>query len=130
MNWWECDETHDPALTSWVESARGHRDFPIQNLPLGIFAPREENARIGVAIGDIILDLRACAEAGLLGGEWEEVCADPVLNLMLMLAPEQRRALRRRVSALLSDPASRAAVESRLYTSGEVTKQLPPRNWH
>ena len=127
MNWWECDETHDPALTSWVEGAQGHRDFPIQNLPLGIFAPREENARIGVAIGDMILDLRACAEAGLFGGEWEEVCADPVLNRMLMLAPEQRRALRRRVSALLSDPASRAAVESMLYPSGEVTMQLPAR---
>lgn len=127
MNWWECDETHDPALTSWVESARGHRDFPIQNLPLGIFAPREEHGRIGVAIGDMILDLRACAEAGLLGGNWEEVCAEPVLNRMLMLAPEQRRALRRRVSALLSDPASRAAVESMLYPSGEVTMQLPAR---
>ncbi len=69
MNWWECDETHDPALTSWVESAQGHRDFPIQNLPLGIFAPGEDHGRVGVAIGDMILDLRACAEAGLLGGE-------------------------------------------------------------
>ena len=127
MNWWECDETHDPALTSWVESAQGHRDFPIQNLPLGIFAPHGEHGRIGVAIGDMILDLRACAGAGLLGGDWEEVCAEPVLNRMLALAPEQRRALRRRISALLSDPANRAAVEPMLYPSGQVTMQLPAR---
>ena len=33
------DETHDPARTSWVSSAEGHADFPIQNLPLGVFSP-------------------------------------------------------------------------------------------
>jgi fumarylacetoacetase len=51
------DETHDPARTSWIESANGHPDFPIQNLPLGIFAPAGGRARAGVAIGDLILDL-------------------------------------------------------------------------
>ena len=55
------DETHDPALRSWVEGADGHPDFPIQNLPLGVFAPEGEAARPGVAIGDAILDLQATA---------------------------------------------------------------------
>ena len=66
MRWWQLDETHDPALDSWVASAKAHGDFPIQNLPFGVFAPPGEEARIGVAIGDSILDLRAAAQAGLL----------------------------------------------------------------
>jgi fumarylacetoacetase len=54
------DETHDPALTSWVESANAAAcDFPIQNLPFGRFREdREGEWRIGVAIGDMVLDLR------------------------------------------------------------------------
>ena len=51
------DETHNPALTSWVASANGHSDFPIQNLPLGVFSPPGGAPRGGVAIGDMIVDL-------------------------------------------------------------------------
>ncbi len=57
----KIDETHDPELQSWVESAQGS-DFPIQNLPFGIFRERKkrgEAPRGGVAIGDQILDLAA-----------------------------------------------------------------------
>ena len=55
-----CDETHDPQLRSWVESAnKPGCDFPIQNLPFGIFKRKDrlEKPRGGVAIGDQILDL-------------------------------------------------------------------------
>ena len=55
------NETHDPGLRSWVESANSpSSDFPIQNLPLGVFRPRGGAGApaIGVAIGDEILDLR------------------------------------------------------------------------
>jgi hypothetical protein len=45
------DETHDPALGSWVPSADGHPDFPIQNLPLGIFSSKDIAQRPGLAIG-------------------------------------------------------------------------------
>ena len=52
------DRTHDPRLRSWVESANDPRgDFPIQNLPLGVFRARREPPRIGVAIGDQVFDL-------------------------------------------------------------------------
>ena len=61
--WWTTDETHDPARTSWVASAQGHADFPIQNLPYGVFSPAGGKARIGTAIGDMVLDLAACAPA-------------------------------------------------------------------
>ena len=62
------DETHDPKRKSWVTSAEGHPDFPIQNLPLGIFSPPNGEPRGGVAIGDAILDLGAATAAGLFSG--------------------------------------------------------------
>jgi fumarylacetoacetase len=62
------NETHDPALRSWVESANsGWTDFPIQNLPFGVFRRRTDEApRVGVAIGDQILDLARSVQSGLL----------------------------------------------------------------
>ena len=61
----QIDETHDPKLRSWVASANGHPDFPIQNLPLGVFSPPGGGApRAGVAIGDMVLDLAAAHAAG------------------------------------------------------------------
>src|SRR6516225_627683 len=63
------DETHDPKRQSWVTSANGHPDFPIQNLPVGIFSPPgTAKTRGGIAIGDMILDLAAAAEVGLFAG--------------------------------------------------------------
>ena len=47
----QLDHTHDPKLESWVVAANGHPDFPIQNLPLGIFSPGGDAPRGGVAIG-------------------------------------------------------------------------------
>ena len=60
------DETHDPDLRSWVESANDpDSDFPIQNLPFGVFTPTGvENPSIGIAIGDQIVDMAACYEHG------------------------------------------------------------------
>ena len=60
----ELDETHDPARKSWVASANAPDcDFPIQNLPYGVFRPRGDGAEpmVGVAIGDQILDITAVA---------------------------------------------------------------------
>ena len=57
------NETHDPALRSWIESAHDPAtDFPIQNLPFGVYRRRggKERPRVGVAIGDRILDVVAC----------------------------------------------------------------------
>jgi fumarylacetoacetase len=109
------DESHDPARTSWVESAQGHPDFPIQNLPFGVFRVRDDDdpARVGVAIGDHILDLTACHDEGRFTGPAEraaEVCAAPALNPLMALGPEYRAELRRQVGALLDagSPAHRA----------------------
>src|SRR3546814_3666237 len=53
------DETHAPQAESWLSDANGHPDFPVQNLPLGIFSEVGGTARGGVAIGDHIIDLAA-----------------------------------------------------------------------
>jgi fumarylacetoacetase len=55
------DETHDPKASSWVPGADAHPDFPVQNLPLGMFSTSGTPPRAGVAIGDHVLDLTAAA---------------------------------------------------------------------
>lgn len=123
----ELDETHDPARSSWVPGADGHVDFPIQNLPLGIFAD-PDGPRGGIAIGDRILDLRALAASDLLAGEAlyaaQAGCA-PDLNGLLALPGAQRRALRRSVSALLSDREQEGRVAPMLRRAVDCTMQLP-----
>ncbi|WP_312165753.1 fumarylacetoacetase [Phenylobacterium sp.] len=123
------DETHDPARASWVSSADGHADFPIQNLPLGVFSPNGAAPRGGVAIGDLILDLSLAARSALLSGEAKaaaKAAAGPTLNPLLGLAPAARRALRRRLSELLAQGApDRAEVETWLHRADACTLHLP-----
>ena len=78
------DETHDPKRRSWVESANSPGcDFPIQNLPLGVFRTAgDPRPRIGIAIGEAILDA-----SPWLSGE--------TLNVYCALGASQRRDLRR-----------------------------------
>jgi fumarylacetoacetase len=99
------DQTHTPERTSWVQSANGATDFPIQNLPFGVFCRRgDEEARVGIAIGDQILDVTACHDEGRFTGPAEraaEACAAPALNPLMQLEREFRIDLRRQVSALL-----------------------------
>ena len=100
------DHTHEPGLQSWVISANGHADFPIQNLPLGVFSPLAGAPRGGIAIGDQVLDLRAVHEAGLLDEEAQaaaHACIGPTLNAFLALGAGARQALRDAVSALLQE---------------------------
>jgi fumarylacetoacetase len=101
------DDTHDPALRSWVESAHDPAtDFPIQNLPLGVFAPTDDaEPRVGIAIGDRILDLSVCAAERVFEGTAFDAAASghaPALNALMALGPDAWRALRREVSAFLS----------------------------
>jgi len=106
------DETLNPDLRSWIESANDPAtDFPIQNLPFGVFrrAGANEAARVGVAIGDRIVDVSACAAAGLVPPDaWPaaRACAAARLNDLMTLGGDAAGALRRGLSALLgADPA-------------------------
>jgi fumarylacetoacetase len=130
------DETHSPALKSWVESANdAATDFPIQNLPFGVFRPRGAAAnRIGVAIGESVLDLRACLDRQLLTGLPTGIvaaCGEDTLNALMARPDIERRTLRHRLSHLLR--ANGAQVTARpheaevLAARGDVRMFLPAR---
>jgi fumarylacetoacetase len=119
------DETHDPALRSWVGSANGHADFPIQNLPLCVFSLGGGEPAIGVAIGDSILDLRSLAAAGILDDHWRLALSLGHLNAWFAHGPEDSRALRKRLSILLSQDSHRSAVEPHLRGQDRATLHLP-----
>jgi fumarylacetoacetase len=100
------DETHDPALRSWVESANVlGTDFPIQNLPFGVFRHDfEERPRIGIAIGDQVLDCLAATRAGCfdaLGPIVRDVLQSWSLNALMALGRAEARAIRVLASRLL-----------------------------
>ena len=102
------NETHDPELRSWVESANdGLTDFPIQNLPFGVFSRRGSARSVGVAIGGMVLDLFACAETGLLTDSRALVAAGaPSLNSLMALDAAELSRFRSEVSQLLSDKSA------------------------
>ena len=95
-------ETNDPGLTSWVEVPEGS-DFPIQNLPFGIFQPAGAAPRAGVAIGDYVLDLALLQREGYFKGVNvpEGVFAGRTLNDFIALGRKTIRRVRTLVSRLL-----------------------------
>jgi fumarylacetoacetase len=115
------NETHDPARRSWVESAnRADTDFPIQNLPFGVFRRGGGTPRGGVAIGDRVFDLQAGLAAGLFAGTAAtaaDAAKGPKLNPLMALGNAPASALRARLSDLLrSDSPERARVEANADT--------------
>ena len=111
------DQTHEPSRASWVESAQGAPDFPIQNLPFGVFRRMDDAegapATVGIAIGKQILDVAACHDEGRFEGLADraaEACAAASLNGLMALGRPHWVELRRQVSALLAadSPAYRA----------------------
>jgi fumarylacetoacetase len=127
------DETHDINRRSWVSSANSHPDFPIQNLPLGVFSPPAGPARVGVAIGEEILDLAAVADAGLLSPELQAMvqkATGSTLNALMALGKRARISLRRELSALLyADGPQRQSIEALvgrlLFPAAACTLHLP-----
>ena len=90
----ELNATHDPARRSWVESANAPgTDFPIQNLPFGVFDDGE-GARGGVALGDRIIDLSALLAAGLISGPAADAASGASLLPLLAQPREAVSALR------------------------------------
>jgi fumarylacetoacetase len=126
------DDTHDPALRSWVPSANVEGgDFPVQNLPLGVFRTAgESGARIGVAIGERVLDLRRCHEARLFDAvTLGQASAEPLLNPLLELGPDAWHALRRQVSSWLREGGAaggrKRALETALVERAGIEMALP-----
>ena len=140
------DHTHEPGLISWVPSAQSEgTDFPIQNLPLGCFhCTQDSRPRIGVAIGDQVLDLRAVdalLRAGAIldpgavgappGGELRPglaLLAAGDLNAFMALGKAARQALRAWASAALAQGSPlRAVLTPTLRPLATCTMHLPCR---
>jgi fumarylacetoacetase len=128
------DETHDSAAQSWVESANvGGADFPVQNLPFGVFRRNDAGiARVGVAIGDSIVDISGVLSEGLLSDNGVALagnaCRSDSLNQVMTLGSSPRRALRRRLHALLLKDASaadRQVVSRHLVRQADAEMLLP-----
>ena len=99
------NETHDPARRSFVESANAPGcDFPIQNLPFGVYRPASAGSpRVGVAIGDQIVDVAAAGAA--FDGQAAaatRACQAPALNQLMSLGPQAGSTLRLALSRALS----------------------------
>jgi len=115
---YDIDATHDPKRKSWVESANASGcDFPIQNLPFGRFraAGSNEAWRIGVAIGDQVLDLRA---AGIVDTD--------DMNALMAATPAERRALRTRLSEGLREGSSQQAAWSKALAAQSQCEYTVP----
>ncbi|HEV7266083.1 MAG TPA: fumarylacetoacetase [Falsiroseomonas sp.] len=126
------DHTHDPKASSFVESANGHADFPIQNLPLCTFLGEGRLATMGIAIGDMLLDVEGLTGQGLLEGEVAQAIEDASLEggwaAVLEAGAALRRALRHAVFDLLRDGSPRRPeVETLLHKAPECRLALPMR---
>jgi len=110
------NHTHDPTLTSWIESANSPDiDFPIQNLPFGVFSRKgESERRVGVAIGDQIVDIGESLSANLWTGKARDVarfCDRPTMKELMQASKEALSEFRARLSELLvGTPGDESAI--------------------
>ena len=128
------NETHDPALRSWVETANVvGTDFPIQNLPFGVFRSKgaAEPYRCGVAIGDQILDLTAVSRARTLQGSVAQAvhaAASDSLNALMALGSAAWSDLRLALSrALRENAAEQRALRACLVPHSDADYDVPAR---
>ena len=127
--------TQTSITRSWVASANGHADFPLQNLPLGVFSLNGSAPRAGVAIGEHIFDLQVALEAGLFDGQARravEAMQGGLLNAFFDLGREARVALRTRLLELFSEGSThRGAIEAQgatlLPLAADCQLHLPAR---
>src|SRR5205085_11555901 len=103
----KINETHDVNRKSWIASANtSDTDFPIQNLPIGIFSNAACKPRGGIAIGDQIFDIKAALDAGLFTGDTADaarLAAGAKLNPLMDAGRRTASLLRHRVSDLLRE---------------------------
>jgi len=128
---YHMDETHDPTRQSWVASANApDSDFPLQNLPFARFRRADEPWRIGVAIGDQILDSRAAVLASLWSDDVQQ-CLQPLaagdLYAFMQLGADARRTLRRALFAALTSGDHEMALRPCLVAQAEAQYSLPCR---
>jgi fumarylacetoacetase len=128
------NDTHNPALKSFVASANdSNTDFPIQNLPFGVFrrAGSKDDFRGGVAIGDQVLDLMAFGNLHLLSGlaaQAAQACAKPTLYRYMAMGEAAWSALRASISKLLSeDSPHEGMIRGCLIPQADIEMAMPAR---
>jgi len=116
-------------LRSWVASANHETcDFPLNNLPCGVFSITGHDPRCGVAIGDRILDVAGLERAGILEPVTGPLFDKPVWNGVMAAGPALWSAFRTRITALLTEgSADQAAVSDHLVTLAGARLHLPFR---
>ena len=114
-------------LTSWVESANSaDTDFPLNNLPYGVFSTDSLEPRCGVAIGDMVVDMAALEAEDLVLLHFEPVFDVPYWNDVMDLGPEAWATLRDRLIELLSaDSPDQAKVAPHLVPMEDIRLHLP-----
>jgi len=125
----ELNATHDPGRRSWVASANStDTDFPIQNLPFGVFDDGN-GARGGVALGESIIDLAALIQAGLIDGPAAQAASGPTLFPLFEQPHEAVSGLRAGLSDIYREgtSADRAAAERALVPMAAVRMHLPAK---
>lgn len=111
---------------SWVESANGDTDFPLNNLPCGVFSQGGDEPHCGMAIGDFILDLTALEEEGLLVLDGGPLLDVPFWNEVMEAGPAVWADLRDKVTAMLAEGSkARAVVEPHLVRRSGAALQMP-----
>ena len=115
------------AVKSWVGSANGGAtDFPIENLPYGVFSVDGRAQRCGVAICDFVLDVAALEAEGVIALPGGPLLGEGRWNPVMAAGPEVWAALRARLTALLAErSADRAKVEPHLVPLAGVALHLP-----
>ena len=131
----KLNETHDAALTSWVDSANeAGADFPVQNLPFGVFTdPQTGKGKVGIAIGDMIFDITAARAKGVIGGAADDAagaCSGETLNGLMAMGGRHWSALRVAASQALrydteDGEAAEALADEILVAQADVTMRLP-----
>ena len=116
-----------PLKKSWIDSANDPaHPFPLNNLPYGVFSIGEDEPRCGVAIGDMILDMAAAEETGLIALADYPLFDVPFWNDLMAEGPAVWAALRARLTDLLADGADeREAVEDLLVPMADATLHMP-----
>ena len=113
-------------VKSWVQSANSGSEFPLNNLPCGVFSRVGEDARCGMAIGDFVLDLAAIEAEGMLDLGGAVLLDVPFWNEVMEAGPAVWADLRAQVTAMLADgSAKQALVEDHLILLRDVTLHMP-----
>lgn len=125
------NQTHDSTLKSWVTSANNDSDFPIQNLPFGIFRRKNstEQYRAAVAIGDYVIDMQALHETNILTDDVKKAClalTESSLNNFMSLGNTVASSLRQALSKALTEGSQQQQTITRcLISQNDIEMQMP-----